>query len=128
MRWSFKIASFLGLFLFTMLSGIFSLKAEQIDIDYSSLNWIEDRVYFDSDQFILSKNGIFVLIPDSNGLLAKVLVSQINFDTTGLFVLAEHLPSPQMDFCRYGHPACKKCGRCNTPGCPTPPCRCNFRK
>jgi hypothetical protein len=116
------------LFIVLLLSAIYGkVLAHEIvssDVDYSTLNWVDDKAYFTADQFIMTDKGIFVILQVSNGMLAKVLVTQVNFDATGLFVLAEHFPSPQMAFCRLGHPACQSCGRCNTPGCPTPPCRC----
>lgn len=124
----------LTLFLLAMVSGklfsqnLFHHHEEHLcEVDYSTLNWVGDRIYFTPDQFILSDKGIFVLLEDVNGMLVKVLISQVNFEEAGLFVLAEHLPSPQADFCRYGHPVCRKCGRCTSPGCPTPPCRCKSK-
>jgi hypothetical protein len=83
-----------------------------------------EKVYIASDQLVCSDHGIFALLEDSNGNLSKILVPQVSWDGQGLFVLAEHLPLPEADWCPRGHKACSKCGRCNVLGCPAYGCKC----
>jgi hypothetical protein len=106
------------LLLIAILSG--RAFAQENEIDFSSLSYIDGKIYLSSDQLTFSEKEIFVLLPDINGLYAKVCVYQINCDANGLFVLIEHI-SPQLaqGWCAYGHKSvCDDCGGCAKPKCP----------
>lgn len=112
-------------FLLSMFSAqIFmqEIRCDSFDVDYSSLNFNDDKVYISSDQLICSDNGIFILLQDSNGILAKTSVPQVNYDDNGLFVLATNIPLPQaLMRCPNGHPrVCPKqgCMGCGNSKCP----------
>lgn len=80
----------------------------------------DDKVYISSDQLVCSDNGIFVLLESADRLLAKISVSQVQFDAYGLFVLNSNIPAPQAVMrCPKGHPCtCPKCFSCRVPSCP----------
>ncbi len=104
----------LTLFLFTLFSG----KMFSQDVFYET-DYINSKVYITSDQLVVSDKGLFVLLEDASGLLTKTLVPQVNYDENGLFISAEHLPSPQvLERCPKGHVAsCPKCFRCQVSSC-----------
>ena len=87
----------------------------------ASLGAIDEKVYFNSDQILLSDGGIFLLLQDSDGALVKVLVPQVNHDGSGLFVLTEyvlpHLGDNEVMNCdTYKTWVCRICGRVNPQG------------
>ena len=117
--------SFLRLLLLTMFSVSLAQATEQkqqaeFDIDYSTLNCVENKIYFTHDHLILSDEGIFLLLQDQNGMEVEIMISQLNFDANGLFVLAEQIGGT----CRNNHPIWhRECGGCGVMWCPAR-CRC----
>ncbi|NGX61612.1 MAG: hypothetical protein K940chlam9_01099 [Chlamydiae bacterium] len=115
-----------------LLLAMFSVSSAQtveqkqqssFEIDDSTLNCIGDKIYLTQDSLIVSDEGIFLLIKDHNGMEVEIMVSQLNFDSNGLFVLAEQIGSA-LGTCRNNHSIWHSaCGGCGVMWCPAR-CRC----
>jgi hypothetical protein len=73
---------------------------------------VENKIYIQPEQILITHEGIFVLIEG-----AQVLVRQLNCDERGLFCFAEDLDKIT-DKCPNGHKIwCGRCGGCVTRWC-----------
>ena len=80
-----------------------------IKIDYDSLNWEGDKVYFSSDRLMISETVLCVLVPALDGLEIAIPVSQLNVDNAGIYVFAEQI-GKIITKCRNGHLIRHDCG------------------
>jgi len=115
------------LFLFmTFFGSLFSLEGaqgSQPNIDYSKLNCVGDKIYFTQDRFVLTDDGILLLLKDCDGTDIVVNLSQLNWDDGGIFVFAEQVIKAA-GTCRNGHAIWHRdCGGCGVLYCPAR-CRC----
>lgn len=81
------------------------------------LNVIDGKVYFDTNQVIVSNENLFVLISDVEGNIIQFSVSSLHHDDAGIYILMEEFQSKyyRCRICKM--PVCELCNRCTAERC-----------